>query len=68
MITLEIANMLNKNSLIEQIKLLTLLELNCYNETIECLSNWLNDEELHKPRLIMDIVCLHLKYFFGVKF
>lgn len=54
---LHLANKYSGVSVIEQIKLLTLIELECYDELIECISLWARDERFSKIQLSKDVVC-----------
>lgn len=62
-VALEISKNLTGNPIIEHIKLLTLIEIQCYDEMIVCLSSWSTDEKLLKVKLWKDAVyiqCLKL--------
>lgn len=54
---LHIANKYPGDSAIEQIKLLALIELECFDEIIECISLWSRDERFSKVQISKDVVC-----------
>lgn len=54
---LHIANNNSGDPIIEQIKLLTLIELECYDELIECISLWSKDERFLNIKISKDVVC-----------
>lgn len=54
---LEISKNLPANPVIDHIKLLTLMEMQYYDEFIECLSSWTTDEKLLKIKLWKETVC-----------
>lgn len=41
---------------IQQIKLLTLIELECYDEVIDCISSWSMNERFSKMKISKDVV------------
>lgn len=45
------------NPIIEQIKLLTWLELACDDELIECISSWVTDERFSNVKISNNVVC-----------
>lgn len=51
---LHIANNNSGDPVIEQFKLLTLIELECYDELIECISSWSTHENF---KISKDVVC-----------
>lgn len=55
-IALEISKNLPGNPVIEHIKLLTLIEMQYYDEFIECLSSWSTDEKMLKIKLWKETV------------
>lgn len=62
-IALDISKNLPGNPVIEHIKLLALIEMQYYDEIIECLLSWSTDEKLSKIKLWKETVNYLPKYF-----
>lgn len=56
-IVLEIGQSIENSYIMEQMKLLTLAELNYFNEMIHGLSIWQTNEKLLKHKISKNVVC-----------